>query len=139
MGCVTEYTGNLRSGNNPMTCDLSDDVESSQARLRQLAELRDGWFDGTGSAVSAAAMEAAHLVLAARPDVAVSAAIFPTQQGGLTVEFVRRKWDMSIEIAPDGSVHAVGVELDGQEETETDSFDAVDQAFLTALDACTGE
>lgn len=122
---------------NPMTCDLPDNQKTSQARLRQLSELQDGWFDGTGSAVSAAAMESAHLVLAARPDLAVSAAIFPTHQGGISVEFVRGRWEMSIEIAPDGSLYVVGVELDGRQETETDSFGAVDQAFLTALEACT--
>ena len=109
--------------------------KANRDRIARLRELRDGWHDGTGKAPTPRAADAALLLLATTPGIADGCAIFPTDAGGMLLEFVRSGWDLSVEIHPDGMASLSGVETDGPGETDTPVTDPAGEGFAAALAA----
>ena len=99
---------------------MTDDDEHAVAdmyrrrdRIAALSSLADGWYDGSGKALTLAAVSAGNSLLMRSPGSASLYRIFPTDVGGLLFEFTRAGWDYSIEIAPDGRAEIYGVEEEG--------------------------
>lgn len=79
-------------------------------RLEVLSTLDEGWLDGEGSKVTAAAMTAAaHELLQAETDGCPRPHLFPTLVGGLQAEWSLPEWEVTVEFFPDG----LGAELMG--------------------------
>ena len=100
-------------------------IGKCRERIASLADLQDGWHDGTGKAPSASAVAVASVLIDRNPTRAGIYSIFPTENGGLLFEFVHAGWDYSVEIRPDGSVEVYGIELNGTGEMESgpDTFE----------------
>ena len=62
--------------------------------------------------------------------------IFPTEDGGVSVEFGKDGWSFAVEIMPDGSLEVDGIS-DGGEVFEVQSFEDLSQEFFDAFDAMT--
>ena len=110
-------------------------LEACRNRVAALLTLGDGWHDGSGKAPTQVSAGAALTLLGHFPATASGCSIFPTEAGGLLLEFVRAGWDISIEICPDGLAALSCVELSGPGEIDSPMLDPSGVAFARFLDA----
>jgi hypothetical protein len=110
------------------------DYLACRERLSELATIKDGWHNGTGVAIVQIAVEHATDFLEARPAHAKAYRIYPTEDGGVLIEFAMRGWDYSVEFCRDGAVEMFGVEINGVGELATRQFSGIDEAFLKLFD-----
>lgn len=114
-----------------------DAVMKCVRRLQELSRIEKGWLgENQGERlVHLAGMRATQLVFM-RADLAELFRIFPTEDGGVSVEFDKNSWSFAVEIAPDGSL-----EIDGSSESgevfEVQSYDEFSQEFFDAFDRMT--
>ncbi len=118
--------------------EVVDSLTRCRQRLLELGDLRQGWLDGVGSAISRQSIVAVESLLVKRSLLAGICRIYPTVAGGVLIEFVKGGWDFSVEIDPIGSVEMYGVQIDGAEEMEPQSFADMDEDFLITFDARVG-
>jgi len=116
------------------------DVESGadllrcRNRIAELSALSDGWHDGAGRRIADDAVELANRFLSKRPTLSKQYHIYPTEEGGILVEFEANLWDISVEFLPEGGVELYGVQIDGAEELQPVHFSDIDGDFMTAFD-----
>lgn len=80
----------LKQGGNPMDID---------ARLRELAQLQDGWLDGKGRALDSAALEKlARLFGENFSSDLPEPHLYPTPEGNVQAEWTLGAWEVSLEI-----------------------------------------
>lgn len=106
-------------------------------RLQDLSKIEKGWLgDGHGEQlVHLAGIRAIQLIFM-RADLASLFRIFPTEDGGVSIEFDKRNWSFAIEIMPEGSLEIDGVSEEG-ELFEVQFFDSLSQEFFDAFDSMT--
>lgn len=124
--------------------DLIDDtlganLKRCRERIQSISGLEDGWHDGEGNRPTQEAVAAAERLLSARPGLARGYHIFPTEVGGILLEFVHSGWDYSIEIAPNAEIELYGIEVDGPGDMDSRMFDGVNDDVLSFLDSLTGD
>lgn len=106
-------------------------------RLQELSKIEKGWLgEGQGEQlVHLAGIRASQLIFM-RADLAELFRIFPTEDGGISLEFDKDGWSFAVEIMPDGSM-----EIDGSSENgkvfEVQSFDDFAEEFFVAFDKMT--
>lgn len=103
-------------------------------RLQELSKNEKGWLgDNQGEQlVHLAGMRATQLVFM-RTKLADLFRIFPTEDGGLSIEFDRDDWSFAVEIMPDGSMEIDASAVDGRV-FEAQSFDDFSEEFFSAFD-----
>jgi len=109
--------------------------EKFSERMTEIGKLRDRWLDGKGKAISAVAVGAALACVLSRPMLGPLVKAFPTEAGGVLLEFEHSGWDLSLEFAPDGKAEIYGIEIDGTRSLEPFVSVALDAQFFLALDA----
>lgn len=107
-------------------------------RIASMAELIDGWHDGDGKAVTLKAIGVAEKLISARPMLAGSYHIYPTDIGGVLLEFVQSGWDYSVEATPEGGIEIYGVQVEGPGDLDIREFSSIDEEALKFLDGLTG-
>jgi len=107
----------------------------SQERFAEIGRLQEGWLDGIGAAIEAAALQSAQKFVHARIVHAASMKIYPNEGAGVLIELEASGWDMSLEFAANGSVQMYGIEVDGDDELEPQAFAYVGEQLLAAFDA----
>ena len=103
-------------------------------RLQDLSKVEKGWlgeFRGE-RLVHLAGMRATQLIFM-RADLASLFRLFPTEDGGVSVEFDQGGWSFAVEIAPDGSLEMDGASNDGNV-FEARSFMELSQDFFDEFD-----
>lgn len=70
-------------------------------RLAELDALEDGWLDGRGKAPSPRVLEAAGRLAAALPEAIGPVDVYPTEVGGVQLEWGDQYGDHGLEIRPD--------------------------------------
>lgn len=115
--------------------ELGAALSRCRVRLDELRALSAGWHDGSGLQITDSALKAAELFLAKRTSYCAVLRLFPTEAGGILVDFERGGWDYSVEFSAAGGVEFYGIEIDGSGELEPKEFDFVDQDFLSAFDS----
>lgn len=106
-------------------------------RLQELSKIEKGWLgDNHGEQlVHLAGMRATQLVFT-RAELADLFRIYPTEDGGISLEFDKDGWSFAVEIMPNGSM-----EIDGSSEEggvfEAQSFDEFSAEFFSAFDEMT--
>ena len=118
---------------------LEANLERCRMRIQSIASLKDGWHDGDGKGVTQRAVAAADRLLSARPRLAESYHIYPSDAGGVLYEFVHSGWDYSVEIGPNGDIEIYGVQVDGPGDLDTKIFPSMDEDALKFLDSLTGD
>ena len=113
------------------------DLAICRDRITSLVSLGDGWHNGSGESPTQMADAAASRLLARKPGLAGSYRIFPTDVGGLLLEFSRMGWDYSIEIGPAGMVEIYGTETAGDAEMDTEPLDVSSDEFARQFDLVT--
>lgn len=114
-----------------------EDVMRCVRRLQELSKIEKGWLgEGQGEQlVHLSGMRATQLIFM-RSDLAELFRIFPTEDGGISLEFDKDGWSFAVEIMPDGSM-----EIDGNSEHgevfEVQSFDEFSEEFFSAFDKMT--
>lgn len=114
-----------------------DAVMKCVRRLQELSKIEKGWLgEGQGEQlVHLAGMRATQLIFM-RADLANLFRIFPTEDGGISLEFDKDGWSFAVEIMPDGSM-----EIDGSSEDggvfEVQSFGEFSEEFFNAFDEMT--
>lgn len=106
-------------------------------RLQELSKIEKGWLgEGQGEQlVHLAGMRATQLIFT-RADLADLFRIFPTEDGGISLEFDKKGWSFAVEIMPDGSMEIDGSSEDGSV-FEVQSFDEFSEQFFKAFDEMT--
>lgn len=114
-----------------------DEVKRCLVRLQVLAKVEKGWLgDQQGEqVVHLAGMRATQLIFA-RADLAKLFRIFPTESGGVSVEFDKDGWSFAVEIGPDGRLE-IDAASDVGEVFDAQSFDGFTPQFFEAFDAMT--
>ena len=118
---------------------LEANLERCRMRIQSIASLKDGWHDSDGKGVTQRAVAAADRLLSARPRLAESYHIYPSDAGGVLYEFVHSGWDYSVEIGPNGDIEIYGVQVDGPGDLDTKIFPSMDEDALKFLDSLTGD
>lgn len=78
------------------------------ARLLEIKELKKGWYNGKGEAVTEKAYYEAYLLLCKySEDELQGVGIYPLYDGGVIIEFNNERID--IEISPDGTVEETSI------------------------------
>ena len=78
-------------------------------RLTLLSKLEDGWLNGEGKAPTAAALKAASVLGPALPQD-VYLYVYPTEGGGVSLEWADQYGAHEIEVMPDGLLSLMTVE-----------------------------
>lgn len=112
-------------------------VVNCVSRLQELSKVERGWLgdDQGEQLVHLAGMRATQLVFA-RADLAELFRIYPTEDGGVSVEFDKDGWRFAVEILPDGTLAIDGDSEDG-EAFEEQEFDGFSEDFFSAFDKMT--
>lgn len=106
-------------------------------RLQELSKIEKGWLgEGQGEQlVHLAGIRATQMVFM-RADLADLFRIFPTEDGGISLEFDKDGWSFAVEIMPDGSVEIDGSSEDG-DIFELQCFDELSEELFNAFDEMT--
>lgn len=99
-------------------------------RLNHLSTLSPGWLDGQGKAITPASVETAGFFIAVSHQTAETYKLYPSEEGGLLVEFEWNDWDYSVECLPDGSIEIYGISLRNDDEMAPVEFGSVDSEFI---------
>lgn len=112
-------------------------VSACVRRLQELSTVERGWLgeDQGEQLVHLAGVRATQFVFM-RAGLAELFRIYPTEDGGVSVEFDKDGWSFAVEILPDGTL-----EIDGSSEDggifESQGFDGFSEDFFTAFDKMT--
>ncbi|WP_156457628.1 hypothetical protein [Altererythrobacter sp. Root672] len=104
-------------------------VADAKSRLEELQRLEDGWHDGAGLALGRAALARALDFVVATRTSGVDMHIFPTEVGGVLVDFLLKGWEYSVEFDRVGKPEMYGIEVSGSGEMEPTSFGGVDDVI----------
>ena len=106
-------------------------------RLQELSKIEKGWLgDSQGEQlVHMAGIRATQLIFM-RANLADLFRIFPTEDGGVSLEFDKDGWSFAVEIMPDGSMEIDGSSEDG-EVFEVQSFGEFSEEFFNEFDKMT--
>jgi hypothetical protein len=118
---------------------LGVNLRRCRERIQAIANLEDGWHDGSGERVMQEAVVEAKKLLSARPQFAGEYHIYPTDTGGILFEFVYSGWDYSVEIGPNGETEIYGVQVDGPGDLPIRKFPNINEDALKFLDGVTGD
>lgn len=120
-----------------IAADLSNSLQRCNSRLKEIAELQNGWHNGEGFPISQNASDVAQKLLNKHPSFSDIYRIYPTLDGGILFEFETGGWDLSAEIKPDGQIEMFGVQLNGQEEHVPELFDNLEGKFMQVFNSLT--
>jgi hypothetical protein len=101
-------------------------VAKATERLEELMRLEDGWSDGLGIALGRAAVARALDFVVAVKTSGAEIHIFPTEAGGVLIDFALRGWEYSVEFDYTGKPEMYGIEIGGSGEMEPAHFEGVD-------------
>lgn len=118
--------------------EVGAELARCRVRIAEIGSFQPGWNDSHGAAISKSVVEAADAFLVRRPGFSSAYKIFPTEAGGILVDFEFAGWDYSVEFAADGAVEMYGVEIDGPGEMEPVHFGDVGDAFMEEFDSRVG-
>lgn len=106
-------------------------------RLQEFSKIEKGWLgEGQGEQLVHLAGTRASQLIFMRADLADLFRIFPTEDGGISLEFNKEGWSFAVEIMPDGSLEIDGSSEDG-DVFEVQSFDEFAEEFFEAFDKMT--
>lgn len=114
-----------------------EEVMRCVRRLQELSETERGWLgpDQGERLVHLAGTRATQLVFM-RANLAHLFRIFPTEDGGISIEFDCKSWSYAVEISPGGLIEIDASSEDGDEYGPV-SFDSLSHEFLEAFDEMT--
>lgn len=106
-------------------------------RLQELSKIEKGWLgENHGERlVHLAGMRATQFVFM-RADLSELLRIFPTEDGGVSVEFDKDNWSFAVEIATDGTIEIDG-SSDNGDAFNAQKFDDFSADFFDAFDKMT--
>ena len=113
-------------------------VKRCLTRLQEISRNEKGWLgeDHGEQLVHLAGMRATQLIFA-RADLAKLFHIFPTEDGGVSIEFDIADWSFAVEIFPDGRLEIDGSSPNGAV-SEAKDFPGFNAEFFAAFDKMTG-
>lgn len=111
-----------------------EDVMRCLRRLQELSAIDRGWLgDEQGERIVHLAGIRANQFIFSRSELAGLFRIFPTEDGGISIEFDLKGWSFAVEVMTDGSLEIDGSSEDG-EVYEARSFDGPFRDFYEAFD-----
>lgn len=112
-------------------------VKRCLSRLQELSKIERGWlgYDQGEQLVHLAGMRATQFIFA-RADLANLFRIFPTETGGVSIEFDKGGWSFGVEVGPDGSLE-IDASSEAGEVFEAQRFEGFSKEFFEAFDRMT--
>lgn len=112
-----------------------EDVMKCVRRLQELSKIERGWLgDDAGEQLVHLAGMRAHQLIFMRADLASLFRVFPTEDGGVSLEFDKDKWSFAVEISPDGSLEIDASSTEG-EVFEAKEFSEFSEEFFSQFDS----
>ena len=106
-------------------------------RVQNLAALEPGWLgNGCGERIVHLAGTRATQLIFTRAKLANLFRIYPTEEGGLSIEFDKDGGSFAVEILPDGSIEMDGSSNNG-DAIDAQTFEKLDAIFYRAFDEMT--
>lgn len=117
-----------------MTTPPVDQQTRIDERIDQLAALQAGWWDGSGEPITAPVLAAARTLAYQLTDVTVR--IYPTEDGGVTLEWSDGPHLIALEITANLRAEAMAVDADGTGGIQHWDWEQIDErAILDAVRA----
>ena len=107
----------------------NDDFKKCRTRIDEIGTLKDGWNDGQGNQITQAALDAAQRFCIKHPTYCGLFRLYPTEVGGVLIDFEYHGWDFSVEISTTGGVEMYGIEIDGRQEMKPTVFPDLNSDF----------
>lgn len=93
-------------------------------RIDELLALKDGWYDGVGTALSSAGLVWLRNAFADHwPDEVALPFLYPTAEGGIRAEWSAENWEINAEIELDTKNAIIGASPLGEGDFEETAFD----------------
>lgn len=105
------------------------------AELAELAHLKPGWLDGDGEPISRTAVTHARQVITMSERLHIDFRLYPSELGGLLLEFEISSWAYSLEISKAGALHLIGANLSESYNFASEIFEEVSDKFFELLSA----
>lgn len=113
------------------TQNNSHRLNKLKIRLQEISNLKNGWHDGSGEKIAPEAVQAAELFCIKYIDRYPSLRAFPTEEGGILIEFENNIWDLSIEISSTGASSLYASEINGSKVLEIFDSEKIDYFLLS--------
>jgi hypothetical protein len=117
---------------------LQAELSKCQSRLEDLEMLSSGWNNGEGDQIGATSVEVAARFISKRPSLCSQYKIYPTDAGGILIEFQANDWDLSIEFESDGSLEFYGIQVEDGDSFGPVLFTDINEEFFDLFDQRTG-
>lgn len=99
----------IKSTSGGKISEIFPNFRRAYARLLEIKELKKGWYNGRGEALTEKAYYEAYLLLCEySEDELQGVGIYPLYDGGVIIEFNNNE-RIDIEISPDGTVEEVSI------------------------------
>lgn len=122
-----------------VNANVNEALERCRGRIAELSYLGEGWHDGFGDAPSHRALTGALTFLEQNARLADQFRIYPTDEGGILIEFRLDGWSYSVDIASDGLADFYGVQIDGPRDIQFEALTVDSVEFQTQFNKAVGE
>lgn len=129
-----DHHENFRTVRNVHEVDLVDEANAAALtdmiqRLDEIANVKEGWLDGDGTAISPRAIEKAREFVIRSLNLVGSMLAFPSPEGGVTIQMRNDQYSGSIDFEPEGEVEFVLIGLGDQYDFD-ESYNGVETLLI---------
>ena len=129
-----DHHENFRTVRNVHEVDLVDEANAAALtdmiqRLDEIANVKEGWLDGDGTAISPRAIEKAREFVIRSLNLVGSMLAFPSPEGGVTIQMRNDQYSGSIDFEPEGEVEFVLIGLGDQYDFD-ESYNGVETPLI---------
>lgn len=101
-------------------------VARAKERLEELGQIKEGWADGVGERLGRGALARTLDFVVATRSSGIGMHLFPTEIGGVLIDFAMHGWDYSVEFDYAGMPEMYGIETEGSGEMEPTRFSNIE-------------
>ena len=114
--------------------DLDNDPGDCINSLFRMLKLEDSWYDEDSRAPNETSILKAIEILHRTPGLTDLISTGPLYEGGVILEYEANDWSYSLEVPNSGKIEFYGVEITGDDETDTHRFKKVNEDLLHRID-----
>jgi hypothetical protein len=115
--------------------EISPDLKKCRDRIAYIQTLPQDWNGEDGAPAAASAIRTASFFLTEYAAICSQYHIYPTDSGGILIEFEWNEWDFSVEFSAAGKIEMYGIQIGGeQEEMQPKTFNSFNGAFKKEFD-----
>jgi len=138
-----DHHENFRGVQSVHEVDLVDEANAAaltdiMRRIQEISSMKGGWLDGDGEAISARSVEMARKFVMRTLTLVGLMLVFPSPEGGVTIQMRNENYSGSIDFEPCGDVEFVAIGRDKPFETDG-SYDGVETSLIVDVTKIFGQ